>query len=100
MIKKHDESNNDVIQWKIRERANWGGIENLSRNASTLQKDWAVLKSYELPEELHFAVLAHKGWDANKEPVPYALTVSIEILGKNIPIYNEIRLENGLEIPI
>jgi len=99
-IKKTEERNNDVIQWKIRERGSWGGVEDISRNASTLQKDWAVLNSYELPEELHFAVVAHKGWDANKEPVPYAITVSIEILGKNIPIYNEIRLENGIEIPI
>lgn len=98
-IEKAAEKNKDVIQWKIRERGDWG-VEDISRNSSTLQKDWAVLKSYELPEELHFAVVAHKGWDANKEPVPFALTVSIEILGKNIPIYNEIRLENGIEIPI
>lgn len=99
-LQKADDNSTDIIQWKIRERGNWGGVEDISRNASTLQKDWAVIKSYQLPEELHFAVVAHKGWDANKEPVPYALTVSIEILGKNIPIYNEIRLENGVEIPI
>lgn len=98
-IERAAENNRDIIQWKIRERIDWG-VENISRNSSTLQKDWAVLKSYELREELHFAVRAHKGWDANKEPVPYALTVSIEILGKNIPIYNEIRLENGIEISI
>jgi hypothetical protein len=98
-IEKAAEKNKDVIPWKIRERGVWG-VEDISRNSSTLQKDWAVLKSYALPEEVHFAVLAHKGWDANKEPIPYALTVSIEILGKNIPIYNEIRLENGIEIPI
>lgn len=98
-IEKMGEINRDVIKWKIKERID-GGVQDISRNASTLQKDWAILKSYELPEQLHFAVRAHKGWDINKEPVPYALTVSIEILGKNIPIYNEIRLENGVEIPI
>ena len=99
-IEKAVGNNTDVIPWKIRERGNWGDVSNLNRNESSLQKDWAILKSYELPEELHFAVVAHKGWDVNKEPVPYALTVSIEILGKNITIYNEIRLENGIEVPI
>lgn len=99
-VEKTDRATEGVIPWKIRERGNWGGVEEISRNASTLQKDWAILKSYQLPEELHLAVVAHKGWDVNKEPVPYALTVSIEILGKNMPIYNEIRLENGIEIPL
>ncbi len=98
-IKNEGESNKDVIPWKIRERGNWG-VEDINRNASTLQKDWAIIKSYELQEELHFAVRAHKGWDTNKEPVPYALVVSIEILEKNITIYDKIRIENGIEIPI
>jgi hypothetical protein len=99
-IDKIEGFNTDVIQWKIRERGNWGAVEDIGRNSSTLQKDWAILNSYLLPEELHFAVIAHKGWDKNKTAVPYALAVSIEILGKNIPIYNEIRFENGIEIPI
>jgi hypothetical protein len=99
-IDKIEGFNTDVIQWKIRERGNWGAVEDIGRNSSTLQKDWAILNSYQLPEELHFAVIAHKGWDKNKTAVPYALVVSIEILGKNIPIYNEIRFENGIEIPI
>jgi hypothetical protein len=34
--------------------------------------------------KLVFAVKAHKGWDKNKSPVNYALTVSLEILGANI----------------
>jgi hypothetical protein len=65
-----------------------------------LQKDWAILKSFQLPEELSFAVLAHKGWDKNKESIPYALTVSIEILGADIPIYESIRVENEAQIEI
>lgn len=90
----------DRIKWKIRERENWGTVRGINRNYSTLQKDWAILKSYELPEELLFAVIAHKGWDMNNEPVPYAIVVSIEILGAEIPIYDAIKIENEVEISV
>lgn len=90
----------DVIQWKIRERSNWGDVREINRNNSTVQKDWARIKSHQLPEELSFAVRAHKGWDKNKEEVPYALVVSIEVLNANIPIYESIRIENEIEIPV
>lgn len=99
-IEENTFDSGNVIQWKIRERDNWGVVDGISRNKSSLQKDWAILNSYELPEELHFAITAHKGWDINKEEIPYALTVSIEILGNNIPIYESIRIENAVEIPI
>lgn len=94
------ESLSGTLSWKLGSRANRGTIPEISRNNSTLQKDWTIIKSYELPEELSFAVLAHKGWDKQKEPIPYALTVSIEILGADIPIYEEIRLENEAEIEV
>jgi hypothetical protein len=99
-IEENTFDSGNLIQWKIRERDNWGVVDGISRNKSSLQKDWAILNSYELPEELHFAITAHKGWDINKEEIPYALTVSIEILGNNIPIYESIRIENAVEIPI
>src|SRR5699024_10291950 len=70
-----------TIKWKIRERNNWG-IPDINRNNSSLQKDWVILKSYQLPKTLYFSVNAHKGWDTNKEPIPYALVVSLEILDK------------------
>lgn len=91
-----DAENN--IRWKIRERKNWGVVKGIQRNDSTLQKSWVILKSHELPEYLYFSVNAHKGWDKSFEPVPYALVVSIEILGQNTPIYNEIKLENEVEV--
>lgn len=86
--------------WKLRERSNWGEIQDINRNNSTAQKDWAIIKSYQLPKELSFAVRAHKGWDKNTEEIPYALTVSIEVLNINIPIYEAIRIENEIEIPV
>ena len=99
-IDDFERNNGGAIQWKIRERSNWGNVEGISRNNSSLQKDWVILKSYDLPEELHFAVIAHKGWDINKESIPYAITVSIEILGANVPIYEAIRIENEVEISV
>lgn len=99
-IENYSRSSGDVIPWKIRERSDWGEVNEISRNKSSLQKDWAIIKSFKLPEELHFSVLAHKGWDLNKEEIPYAITVSLEILGANIPIYESIRVENGIDLPI
>lgn len=85
--------------WKIGDRTNHG-IEGLSRNNSSVQKDWAILPSYQLPAEISFAVRAHKGWDKNPEEVPYALVISIEVLNANLPIYEKIRIENEIEISV
>ena len=85
------------FDWKIRQR-NDNGIIGVNRNNSTLQKDWVIIKSHELPEELSFVVKGHKGWDKTRASVPYALTVSIEVLGQNIPIYEAVRIENQIEI--
>jgi len=88
------------FDWKIKARSDHGAVDGMNRNNSSLQKDWTVIKSYQLPEEISLAVRGHKGWDKNKKEVPYALTVSIEILGANIPIYNSIRVENEIEIEV
>ena len=86
--------------WKIHNRSDYGDAKGINRNNSTVQKDWAIIKSYDLSEDISFAVLGHKGWDKNKEEIPYALTVSLEILGANIPIYNEIKIENEIQIEV
>lgn len=86
------------IPWKIGGQSNHGEIKGVSRPNSTLQKDWAVMKSYDLSENFNVAVRAHKAWDKNQEEVPYALVVSFEILGTNIPIYEMVRIENEVEI--
>jgi hypothetical protein len=73
-------------------------VKDINRNNSSLQKDWAIIKSFELPEVMSFAVRGHKGWDKNKMEIPYAITVSLEILGADIPIYENIRIENEIEL--
>ena len=86
------------FDWCIKNRIDHGTIQDISRSNGSLQKDWTVLKSYGLPEEISFAIRGHKGWDKNKMEVPYAITVSLEILGADIPIYEALRIENEIEI--
>nr|WP_260439157.1 S8 family peptidase [Flavobacterium branchiophilum] len=93
-------NDSQLIKWKIRERKDWGTVKDVNRNNSTLQKDWAIIKSYDLSEEICFAVIGHKGWDKTNGEVPYSLVVSIEILNSNIEIYEAIRVENSIEIEI
>ncbi len=89
-----------TFQWKIKNRIGSGYAKKINRNNSTVQKDWTIIKSNQLPEEICFCVKGHKGWDKNKEAIPYALVVSIEVLNANISIYEEIRMENEIEIEV
>lgn len=78
--------------WVIGSRANWGRLPGVHRNASTVQKDWATVKSNALPEDFCIAVRGHRGWSRDPEAVAtYALAVSFEIVGKEIPIYEPLR---------
>ena len=87
------------IQWKIRERSDWGIIQNFKRQDSSLQKDWTIFKAYSLPEEFSIAVIGHQGWekDINVE-VPYSIAVSFEVTDLDVDVYNLIRIENEIEI--
>lgn len=99
-IKYEKDDNNKVIKWKIRENSAWGSVKDFNRNNSSLQKDWVIIKSYELDEEISFCVQGHKGWDVDKKEIPYAFTVSIEALNADIPIYEEIKVENETEVEL
>lgn len=81
------------IGWMLRERAGWGQILEAKRSVGTLQKDWAVLHAYELPEDFCIAVKGHKGWDKNSEDKgKYALAVTIESIGNNLEVYSPIEM--------
>jgi hypothetical protein len=95
-----ENSSSEVIQWKIRENVDWGAVRGLNRNNSTLQKDWAIIKSFELPEELSFSVRGHKGWNKTKEEVQYSFIVSLEAINSSLEVYESIRIENEVEIPV
>jgi hypothetical protein len=90
--------------WVIESRSDWGQLPGVHRNVGTLQKDWAVIKSSELPPDFCIAVRGHRGWSRDPEAVAtYALTVSFESLGNEIQIYEPLRtavldLQSELEL--
>lgn len=97
----NNEEGQDTINWVIRERTDWGRIKEFKRQDSTLQKDWCILKSNQLPEELSFAIIGHKGWEVDlSKTVPFAISVSIEALENSISIYESIKIENEIGVPI
>lgn len=96
------------FKWTLAKRSQDGIIKDVSRSAGTLQKDWTVVKSFELTEAFCIAVVGHEGWnnDPNAE-VPYSIVVSFEAVGVNIPIYAalveaqvEIEVEQQIEIQV
>ncbi|MEA5457919.1 S8 family peptidase [Arcicella sp. LKC2W] len=95
------QENQDTIHWAIRERSDYGKIKDFKRQDSTLQKDWCILKSNQLPEELSFAIIGHKGWEVDlSQTVPFAISISIEALENSIAIYEKIKVENEVQIQI
>lgn len=92
------EKDNELFQWTLgkrqlgkgQTRANGidGIVKELSRSRGTVQKDWATVKSYELPESFCIAVVGHAGWnqDSNAD-VPFALAVSFEAVNSSIDVY-------------
>ncbi len=95
------------FKWTIGKRAkNSGKIHGVSRSAGTVQKDWTVVKSFELTEAFCIAVVGHEGWNNDPDAeAPYSLVISFEAIESNIPIYTpfveaqvEIELEQQVEI--
>jgi subtilisin family serine protease len=98
VLKEYDapaeaEESESIFNWVLNKRKNWGQARNVSRQEGTLQKDWAIVKSYDLRESFCIAIVGHEGW--NNDPnatVPYALVVSFEAVDTNIPIYTSIAI--------
>jgi hypothetical protein len=81
------------IPWMLDARPNWGRIRGVKRSAGTVQKDWAVVKSNQLPDDFCIAVVGHRGWSYDPDSsARYALTVSFEVVGKQIKIYEDVRV--------
>lgn len=94
----NDRDDEGGIPWTIGNRTNHG-IEGISRNYGTLQKDWAVIKSHQLTDGFNIAVIGHPGW--NKDPnvkAFYSLVVSFEAINRDIEIYEPIRTSIETEI--
>jgi hypothetical protein len=81
-----------IIPWMIREQDDWGIIEGVRRNTGTVQKDWAVLKSYQLPVDMCIGVVGHPGWDQSPDAfAKYSLAVTFEAIDQDLEIYEELR---------
>ncbi|HPA19073.1 MAG TPA: S8 family peptidase [Verrucomicrobiae bacterium] len=84
--------------WTLHKRDNLGAVQETSRNHGSVQKDWALIDSYDLPREFAIAVRSHKGWNHldGAGSARYCLVVSFEVMKGEVPIYslieNEIRV--------
>jgi Subtilase family len=86
----NSEAENDgLFSWTLGQHKHHGNrVKDTSRSVGTIQKDWTIVKSFNLREKFCIAVVAHQGW--NNDPtaqIPYALTISFEVVGAEIPIY-------------
>jgi hypothetical protein len=95
---ENSEQGESIFNWFLAKQKNWGKARGVSRSAGTIQKDWAIVKSYDLRESFCIAVVGHEGW--NNDPnadAPYALVVSFETVDTNVQIYSEIA---NIPVPI
>lgn len=86
--------------WQLGNKRERDGItDGVTRRNGTVQKDWTFAHSYELPDTFGIVVRGHEGWDrANPEATAkFALVVSFEAIGAEVPIYEEVKLAVELE---
>jgi hypothetical protein len=82
-----------TLTWTLGAQVDHGTIEGAKRSSGTVQKDWAIVKSNELPEHFCIAVNGHQGWSKDPDSkAKYALVVSFEIVGREIPIYGDMQV--------
>ncbi len=81
------------IPWTIGRQTGHGRLRDVSRSGGTVQKDWVVLKSHQLPRDFCIAVRGHRGWSHDPEAAArYCLAVSFDVIGKEIAIYDPLRV--------
>ena len=79
------------LGWTVHSQSQWG-LPGVKRSVGTVQKDWAIVKSNALPDDLCVAVRGHQGWSRDPDSVAtYTLVVTFEIVGQEIPIYEPLR---------
>lgn len=87
-----DESGSGPFKWAIQTNPIHGNVRGVSRSSGSVQKDWAIVKSNALPDDFCIGVVGHQGWSKDPDSTArYALIVSIEVLGRNVPIYSRIQ---------
>ena len=79
------------LGWTIHTQPQWG-LPGVKRGIGTVQKDWAIVKSYALPDDLCIAVRGHQGWSSDPDSVArYTVAVTFEVAGQELAIYEPLR---------
>ncbi|QYY37321.1 S8 family peptidase [Ruficoccus sp. ZRK36] len=90
------------FSWMLARQDNHGVIRGGHRKNGTVQKDWTVARSNELPDTFGIIVRGHKGWDRGNEEAKarFSLVVSFEALEADVRIYEEVRTAVQTELAI
>ena len=89
----------DSAEWMLHQRKDWGILRGIHRQAGTVQKDWVVLKAFELPETFAIAVRGHNGWSKNpNSTAKFALAVTVDAEKSHIPIYSRIEQAQSVRL--
>ena len=88
-----DRVGTEPIDWMLSDRGNAGGAADVRRKG-TLQKDWATVSGFDLPDSFALAVRGHRGWNAGDADATakFALAVSIEAYNPEVEIYEPVRV--------
>ncbi len=80
----------EEFPWTLHKREGSGEADDTCRNRGTVQKDWAIFDSFDLPEEFAIAVRSHIGWNhlPGAGKARYCLAVSFEVMKGEVPIYS------------
>jgi hypothetical protein len=82
------EEGDAAIRWIVRENPKFNRNVNINRNNSTVQKSWALIHPHQFTDDFSISIIGHTGWDKNLEnEIPYALTISFEAVGVELPVY-------------
>jgi hypothetical protein len=92
-------SEHEEFPWTLHKKKGLGEAEETCRTRGSVQKDWAVFDSYNLPEEFAIAVRSHIGWNHldGAGTARYCLAVSFEVMQGEVSIYSMIESEIEVE---
>ena len=80
------------IPWVVKDQKRYG-VQGVSRSTGTVQKDWAVVRSNELPQNFCVAVVAHKGWSQDPETeAKFSLVVSFQSVTQELEIHDQLEV--------
>lgn len=79
------------LGWTIRTHPQ-RGLPGVKRSNGTFQEDWAIVKSYALPDDLCIAVIGHRGSTSDPDLVArYTVATTYDVAGQALPIFEPLR---------